>query len=503
MSCASSRNFGILLAYASSVVNMICGLFLSVFLLRVLGDTEYGIYQTAMSFSGLLIVLEFGTGTVMARNISLCRDSNNKALIDANVATIWVVANCLVLLIIAASAVLFFTVDSIYSNSLASSQILQVKAIFILATVQLVMSFYVSTLNGVALGFERYAYSSKVNIIRALSRTLLISAVVMAWDKAIAIAAVDVLVNTFLAIVSYGVCRKGIGVRFSPRLFDSNLFKLSLPLCLALFLQSIINQINGNADKVLIGAMMSPEAVALYSISLYVFGVFSSLSATPIGMYIPRIAKAIGIGAAPASLMSEYISAARLVSFVGGNILFGFAAFGRQFIAIVYGVQYVDAWIFATILMAAMYPNVITGVLVNVLDALNKRMVRSLLLTASAIANVILTVIFIGFWGMAGAAAATALCALITQGLIMGLYYHKVIKVDVLALYKESLVGTLPFQIVAFALVFAIGPLMGVSVFSLLICAVVYCLISVGGTFLFGKGIRDDVRSIMRKRRSH
>mgnify|MGYP000968923646 FL=1 len=67
------RNIGITLSYIYVFLNAVCGLIMSSFLLRTLGDTEYGIYQTIGSFANYLVMFEFGTGTIMTRNISLCR----------------------------------------------------------------------------------------------------------------------------------------------------------------------------------------------------------------------------------------------------------------------------------------------------------------------------------------------------------------------------------------------------------------------------------------------
>ena len=84
------RSVGIAISYMDKVINMVCGLFLSSFLLRSLGDTEYGIYKSISSFVNYLVLLEFGTGTVMARNISLCKGKGaSQEEIDKNVSTIW------------------------------------------------------------------------------------------------------------------------------------------------------------------------------------------------------------------------------------------------------------------------------------------------------------------------------------------------------------------------------------------------------------------------------
>ena len=71
------RNVGILFSYVSVIVTMISGLVLSSFLLKTLGNTEYGLYQTISSFANYLVLFEFGTGTVMTRNISLCMSSSD------------------------------------------------------------------------------------------------------------------------------------------------------------------------------------------------------------------------------------------------------------------------------------------------------------------------------------------------------------------------------------------------------------------------------------------
>ena len=88
-----SRNTGIILSYINTFLSLICGLFLSSFLLRQLGDADYGVYQTMSSFANYLVLLEFGTGTVMTRNLLACRNKNQeKSIVDKNVSTVFSIA---------------------------------------------------------------------------------------------------------------------------------------------------------------------------------------------------------------------------------------------------------------------------------------------------------------------------------------------------------------------------------------------------------------------------
>ena len=104
---------------------------MSSFVLRQLGSTEYGVYQTISSFVNYLVLLEFGTGTAMVRNLSACRANGDSQLVkERNIATIWTIANGLAMVMAVVSVVFFVLLDDIYASSLTASQIASGKAMF-------------------------------------------------------------------------------------------------------------------------------------------------------------------------------------------------------------------------------------------------------------------------------------------------------------------------------------------------------------------------------------
>jgi O-antigen/teichoic acid export membrane protein len=107
--------------------------------------------------------------------------------------------------------------------------------------------------------------------------------------------------------------------------------------------------------------------------------------------------------------------------------------------------------------MVPMLINMSNGVLINVLDALNKRMVRSYILLLTTILNVILTIVFIDIWGVIGACLATAISVILGQIILMNIYYAKKLKIKVLSLFYYSFKGIFINQIIASAIAFAVG----------------------------------------------
>lgn len=494
----NKRRIGVLLSYANSIINMIVGLVLSTVLLRFLGDIEYGVYQTIASFANYLVLLEFGTGTVMTRNIAMARSKNSsKDAIDSNTSTIWTVTNILSFLILVVSVVFYFLIDIIYCNSLSQQQISHAKNIFLPIVAYLLLSFYLQTLNGVILANEHYSYASIINIFRTVIRATTLILILSFIKNSIVIAFTDAALTGIIVIVTYIYCKLNFNICLSFMKFKFSIFTNVLPLCFAIFLQSIVNQANNNVDKFLIGMMLYPEAVTMYSISLFIYNTFSSLTTIPVSLYGPQIVKDVASDITPDSLTETLIQPSRLIVLTGGTIVFGFISFGKQFISLFYGASYTEAWLYAVILMIPAFINMANGVIVNVLDAMNKRHVRSFVLLGTTTLNILLTVVWLQLFGMLGAAIATAISTLLGQVIIMNIYYSKKIHIRIMYLFYNTFKGILISQILSMILSVLSTLLITDTWFSFIVGAIVY-IVSFGAIYLLF-GANNSEKQMLKK----
>lgn len=449
------RSRGIAISYIYTILNTVIGLFISAYIIRMMGQTEYGVYQTMTSFATYLTLFQFGTGSIMTRNISLCRkDGSETQLYKKNTSTIWTVAVIQAVIIAIISIVFYLMIDVIYQKSLTIGQIQYGKLLFLIVALKMILTFFIQVLNGIILGCEHYSMSTIVQLVFLLVRTGLVVALLLFKPFAIYLVILDTVLEIIMFTFTYCYCRKNLAASFSFKYFDKKIFMNALPLAMALFLQTIINMANGNVDKFVIGILMSPEAVSVYSIGMFIYTTFSSLTTIPISMYMPKVAADMREGKQGAELTKSLIQPCRLIFLIGGLVLFGFIVIGRQFISIVYGSDYIEAWAIAVVIMIPMLINMSNGVLVNVLDIMNKRLSRSFFLLITTIGNIILTIWWIQTWGMLGAAVATGICTLIGQDLLLNIYYNKVIKIRILYLFKETFRGILPSLVLATVLGF-------------------------------------------------
>lgn len=489
----TNKNCGIILSYVNTFLLMASGLFLSSFLLNSFGDTDYGIYQIMSSFASYLVLLEFGTGTVISRNVVAARTRGESQLqIEKNISTIWTVTASLAVVIVVVSLIFYAIIPFIYSKSLTAEQVVLGRQIFITIIVFLVSSFVSQTLNGIALAFERYTFASTMSITKTTVRTLSLIVLVWVTKHVIVIAIVDAVIGVLIAVYSYFYCMKKFHVRIGFGNFDRKILRASLPLCLAIFFQAIVNQSNNTVGKFVLGIALGPEEVALYSVALYVFGIFSSLSTIPVSMYAPQVTKHVISGLEGLDLTKTLVQPCRLMVLVSGSVLFGFIACGKQFIDIVYGHEYALAWIMAVILIGAAFLNMSNAVVINVLDVKNKRHIRSLLLMFTTALNIVMTIVGVKHFGIVAVATATGL-SMILQVIMLNCYYQMAINIKVIYLFIHIFKGILPFQILGATVGYIFGSRITNEYFAFFASGIAYLVVAFGLFLIFGKNESEAI----------
>lgn len=503
----NTRKTGISLSYVNTVANVLITFFLSVYILRLVGKSEYGVYQSMSSFLSYLMLMEFGLGSIMVRNISMCdKDDGNNLEIQKNVSTLWNTSLILSLVMLLISVVFYTLLDTIYANSMTEEQISYGKWIFLFVAGRMILSFLAQGMKGCILGFERYGVSQIVSLTHLFARAVFATIALQIVSRVIVVVLIDLVLQAICTLFYFIYCKVQFSLSFSPKYFSPDVFRSSFPLAIALFLQTIVNTANNNVDKFVISVMLNTESVAVYSVAMFIYMTFSTLMTVPISMYMPQIARDMKEGKRGAELTATLVPACRISTLIGGLVLFGFIAIGRQFIELFYGADYMEAWIIAVLVMVPMFIHMTNSVLVNVLDILKKRLACSLCLMLTTVFNIILTVLWVKNWNMIGAAVATCICTFIGQDIILNIYYSKKIGIRVMWLFLESYKGLIPSFLPACAVSFLIAHYVPDPVWSFILGAVAFIGISALLLWLFGLNhaektqIRGTCRSLLRKK---
>ena len=235
--------------------------------------------------------------------------------------------------------------------------------------------------------------------------------------------------------------------------FDKKLIVEIATFALAVFLQAIVNQVNQNLDNTILGIMTSTSIVTVYSIALTLYTCFISLVTALSNMFGPKATKLVAKGVSGEQLTDFAIGPGRIQTLIALLGILGFIVVGKDFIRIWMGDGFDDVYIITLILIIPALIPLIESVTNTILDAMMKRMARSIALLGMCVINVAASIIFIKMIGFIGAAIGTAISVIVGHGIIINLYLHRCIGLNVPRMFKEIFKGLLP----AFLLCLAIG----------------------------------------------
>jgi O-antigen/teichoic acid export membrane protein len=124
-------------------------------------------------------------------------------------------------------------------------------------------------------------------------------------------------------------------------------------------------------------------------------------------------------------------------------ILTGFILYGKSFIVFWVGKDFEKVYYMSLIVMIPLLIPLIENMGIMVLQAKNKHAFRSKIYFIIAILNIILTIPLAKLYGGIGCAIATSAALFIGNVVIINIYYHKKIGIDIIAFIKEILSMTL------------------------------------------------------------
>jgi O-antigen/teichoic acid export membrane protein len=436
--------YGSAFAYINIILNLAINFLLTPFLLRCLGSSEYGVYKIVQSFTGQLAIMSFGLATVTARYVVLFNTKKQKKEKENFLFMIYSVACILAVAVVIIGFILYFSMDAIYASSLNGDELQIAKRLCVVLVFNIAFSILCDAFTGIIRAYERFIISNVLSTVRLVLRLCSIIVLLNLGVKSIGVVLTDLSITVLILLFSILYGRINLREKARYYYFDGILLKECATFALAVFLQAIVNQVNQNLDNTILGIMTSTAVVTVYSIALTLYTCFISLVTALSGMFGPRATKLVAQGATGEELTNFVVALGRIQTMVALLGILGFIVVGKDFIYIWMGDGFEDVYKITIILIIPAIIPLIESVTNTILDAMMKRMARSIALLGMCAINVLSSIIFIKMFGYIGAAFGTALSVIVGHGIIINLYLHKKIGLNIPRMFKTIFKGILP-----------------------------------------------------------
>lgn len=430
---------GAILSYVLIFVNAVYGMVVAPFILRTMGRSEYGVYETIGAMAASISVLEFGIGSTMQRYIAQMVARKKQREIENYSAMGMIQTVILALAMVVVGFCLYFTLEPVYGNSFTDAELLRAKEIYVLFIVQIILHVFESYFFGVLAGYNRFTFSNGLKLGALGLRILLCFVLLPLFPNALTLVATTVLMELVLIGTELFYLKKVLGHRCHLYSWDRELFRESFVYTLLMFAQTVIVQLNGHVDSWVIGAYIGTAAVTVYSFAIKIYNMYQQCAMSISGVLLPTVTKQLIEDASPRTMEDLVVKYGRIQWSFLAALLAGILCLGQEFFSLwlehSLGSSAQDCWRLCLILIIPMTLPLVTNVCLTILRAKNMMRFRTISLGYAVVINALLTLIGTYYWGYWAAAAGTALSTLIGSVISMNIYYHKKLQMNMTRVY--------------------------------------------------------------------
>ena len=429
---------GVMLSYLSLFMGNLISIVYTPVMLRLLGKSEFGLYTLANSVIGYLGLLSFGFSGAYIRYFSRFKAENNKkgiSVLNGLFISVFLLAGALALIF---GCVLASNSSVLFGSKLSGGELGRIKIIMYMLAVNLAVSLPSGLFSSYVTAHERYIFQKTVNLIKIVVNPFVTLPVLLLGCGSVGFTAVSVVLSLALELANIVFCFKRLKMKFSFRFTreDFALLKEIAVFSSFIFINIIVDQINWNVDKFLLGIYKGTGDVAVYGLAAQLNSYYLNLAVTISAVFAPRINMLAAKGN-DGEINSLFRSVGRLQFAVLSFALIGFAFLGRAFISFWAGEGYGETYAIFLILSIPVTVSLIQNLGIEILRAKNLHRFRSLAYLVIALLNIGASIPLCKVAGGTGCALGTAAAFVIGNGFIMNCYYGRRAGLDILKFWRE------------------------------------------------------------------
>ena len=446
-----SRKSGIILSYILMIFEVLSTLLLTPFILKTLGQAEYGVYKLCASINAYLLLLDLGVGNAIIRYIAKYRAHGDKLSERKflGVATIYYIFIAIAAIIFGMILIVIF--PEAFAKGLTAEHIGLAQKLLFITMINSAVTLGTAAYNNVIIAYERYDISKGFSIIQIILRMFLTYFVLKVGMGSLGIVAVNLLLTVLCRTVFTAYVFCGIKLRPAFRGIEWPFVKDIIVYSSLVLVQMIATQINSTADQILLGALVPSSAViiGIYGVGAQIVQYYQSIGSAFNGVLMPGVVRMVEQHSSPEKICSEMIRIGRIIFMFLGLIWACFLLYGRQFVVLWAGSENKLAFYVTIILMSCNILSLTESIGAQILWAKNEHKEISLLKITIVLLNVALTIILIKWNPLIGATLGTFISIMLGDVVAMNIIFKKKIGISLRRYYLGLFQGIVPCLLIA------------------------------------------------------
>ena len=415
---------GAILSYVNIVLTNVIGLVLTPFIIHSLGDSEYGLYTLIGSLIAYFTLMDLGLNNTIIRYVSLYKHNNDKEGEKSFLGQIFLMYAIISVVVLLAGFFVYCRLDDIFINSLTVDQIEKAKMMFVILIFNIAITLPGGAFVAICNAYEQFIFPRLLLIVKYVVRSVLVFAILGIIPAAITLVWIDTIINVLFILLSIYYVTQKLNVKIKISCLNLPLLKEISSYSFWIFLTAIVMSLQWNVGQLILGISKNTIIVAVYGVGILLGGYYGAFAGAINTLMLPR-ATQMTVEDNVDSYNTAIQKIGRFNGFISFLILTGFILFGKDFIKLWIGENYIKAWEIALLIMIAMTLPLLQAFGSSILEAKKKNRYRSMISLLTISGAAIVGIFLVPKYSIEGI-IYPLFVALIINSLIMSIYYRKI-----------------------------------------------------------------------------
>ena len=190
---------GALLNYIVILLNLVVGLLYTPFMLRMMGQSEYGLYSLVASIISYLTVLDLGIGNAVIRYTAKYRAEGKQKEQYEMFGMFLIIHFIIGMISLVIGLVVYFNIEKLFGDTMTIVELNHARIMMLIMIFNLVFTFPMSVFGSIITAYEHFIFPKVVNITRTVLNTAIMIVLLTMGYKAIAM----VVLMTIFNVISF------------------------------------------------------------------------------------------------------------------------------------------------------------------------------------------------------------------------------------------------------------------------------------------------------------
>lgn len=424
---------GAIMSYISIAVSIIAGLLYTPWLVRQIGQDNFGIYTLATSIISMFI-LDFGLSSAVSRFASKYNAEGDQESVNNVLGIAYRIYLVIDIIILITLIIVYFNLEFIYKE-LTLSELARFRVVYIIASIFSIFSFPFISLNGILTSYERFVELKMCDLLHKITSVLLIITALINGFGLYALVTANAVSGVVTILIKIIIIKRKtpvkVNIKYKNKTMVGEIFNFSAWSTIV----SIAQRFIFNITPSVLGALSGTISISIFGIASSLEGYVYLIANAINSLFLPKVSRLVIKENASDNLLKLMIKVGRIQLAIIGLILIGFITLGKEFILLWMGEDYILSYYCAIFLILPSIVYLPQRIGNTAIVALNKVKLQAFVFIVMASVNIVLSVVLSYFFGALGASISICLSYFIRCA-GMNIIYYKSLEINIIKYFK-------------------------------------------------------------------